>query len=239
MRKVMADKVEQAKRKAAIAAVDKYVFDGNKVGIGSGSTIAYAVERLAERVSKEKLNVVCVPTSFQANQLIHQYGLTLGSLDQHPELDIAIDGADEVDSQLNCIKGGGGCQTQEKIVASCAKIFVICADYRKDSSVLGEQWTKGVPLEVIPMAYVPVLSKLKKMGADATLRMALSKAGPCVSDNGNLIIDAKFGLINDVVELEARLNSIPGIVCTGLFVGMAKEAFFGTAEGQVTSRGPV
>ena len=170
--------IEQAKATAARAAVDKYVKNGQVVGVGSGSTIAHAVVRLGERVKNEGLSIVCVPTSFQSKQLIAEHGLTLGDLEHYPKLDVAIDGADEVDATLNCIKGGGGCQTQEKIVASCADTFIICADYRKDSSVLGQQWKKGVPVEVVPMAYRPILEKMKALGGSPVLRMATSKAGP-------------------------------------------------------------
>jgi len=231
--------IEAAKRLAARAAVDEFVKDGMAVGIGSGSTIAYGVVRLAERVKEEGLKVVCVPTSFQSKLLVVEHGLTLGELDRYPVLDVAIDGADEVDSELNCIKGGGGCQLQEKIVAAAAKTFVICADYRKDSSQLGENWTKGIPLEVAPMAYQPVMIKLKDMGAkEVNLRMAQSKAGPCVTDNGNFVIDAHFGALPpaDIALLEDKLNAVPGILCTGLFVKMAVKAFFGNEDGSVSSR---
>jgi len=228
--------VEAAKEQAARAAVDDYVSDGQVVGIGSGSTITYAVVRLAERVKEEGIKVVCVPTSFQARQLIVENGLVLGDLERYPELDVAIDGADEVDEDLNCIKGGGGCQTQEKIVASCAKIFVVIADFRKKSSVLGEQWKKGVPIEVVPMAYRPVMLKLEALGAEPTLRMAKSKAGPCVTDNGNFVIDADFGNIEEPQLIEDKLNATPGIVCTGLFVNMAVKAYFGEEDGSVSTR---
>lgn len=232
------DKVEEAKNAAATAAVDEFVKDGQVVGIGSGSTVVHAVVRIAERVKDEGLNLICVPTSFQAKQLITDHGLVLGDLERNPELDVAIDGADEVDAALNCIKGGGGCQTQEKIVAFNAKTFVVCADYRKDSAVLGQQWKQGVPIEVVPMAYVPLLKRLENMGAKPTLRMAKAKAGPCVTDNGNFIIDADFGeiAVKDVAALEASLNALPGIVCTGLFVQMAQKAFFGAQDGSVTVR---
>ncbi|XP_064784897.1 ribose-5-phosphate isomerase-like isoform X2 [Oncorhynchus masou masou] len=120
---------EEAKKLAGYAAVDNHVQNNQVVGVGSGSTIVYAVDRLAERVRQEKLNIVCVPTSFQARQLILQHGLTLSDLDRHPELDVAIDGADEVDAALTLIKGGGGCLTQEKIVAGCAKHFIVIADF--------------------------------------------------------------------------------------------------------------
>lgn len=117
--------------------------------------------------------MICIPSSFQATQLILKHGLTLGDLSQYPVIDVAIDGADEVDVDLNCIKGGGGCQLQEKIVIANAKQFVIIADYRKDSRTLGTTWTKGVPVEVIPMAYVPVMNKMKTVRAgQPSLRMA-------------------------------------------------------------------
>ncbi|XP_043998871.1 ribose-5-phosphate isomerase isoform X3 [Gambusia affinis] len=168
---------EEAKKLAAYSAVDNNVQNNQVVGVGSGSTIVYAVDRLAERVRQEKLNIVCVPTSFQARQLILQHGLVLSDLERHPELDVAIDGADEVDAELTLIKGGGGCLTQEKIVAGNSKCFVVIADYRKDSRALGEQWKKGVPIEVIPMAYVPVSRVIaKRFGGEVNLRMAVSKA---------------------------------------------------------------
>lgn len=198
------------------------------------------MERLAERVRDEKLKVVCIPTSFQARQLIVENGLILSDLDRHPEIDVAIDGADEVDSKLACIKGGGGCCTQEKIVAANAKIFVVIADYRKDSTSLGQQWKKGVPIEVVPMSYVPVIKKLLAAGAtSAKLRMAVAKAGPVVTDNGGFIIDADFGVIEDAAALDAKIQAIVGVIETGLFVNMAVKAFFGNEDGSVSSRAPV
>lgn len=208
------------------------------LGIGSGSTVVYAVERLSQRVKDEKLNVFCIPTSFQARQLIVENGLVLSDLDRHPKLDVAIDGADEVDEELNCIKGGGGCCTQEKIVAYNAAQFVIIADYRKDSSRLGQQWKKGVPIEVVPMAYVPILKKLESLGAKAKLRMAIAKAGPVVTDNGGFIIDADFGIINDPKALDTQLRNIIGVIETGLFIHMACKAYFGNADGSVITRTP-
>uniref|UniRef100_A0A8C6WEH6 Ribose-5-phosphate isomerase n=1 Tax=Neogobius melanostomus TaxID=47308 RepID=A0A8C6WEH6_9GOBI len=216
---------EEAKKLAAYAAVDNHVQNNQVVGVGSGSTIVYAVDRLADRVRQEKLNIICVPTSFQARQLILQHGLTLSDLDRHPELDVAIDGADEVDDDLTLIKGGGGCLTQEKIVAGCAKHFVVIADFRKDSKALGEQWKKGIPIEVIPMAYVPV-----------NLRMAVSKAGPVVTDNSNFILDWKFEQAQNWKEVNTAIKMIPGVVETGLFVGMAERAYFGMEDGSVKTR---
>ena len=135
------NKIEGAKKLAAYQAVDNHIKSGFTVGIGSGSTVVYAVERLAQRVKNENLIVKCVPTSFQARQLVVQHNLRLTDLDVNPKLDVCIDGADEVDSNLTLINGGGGCLLQEKIVASCANELIIIADYTKNSSVLGTKYT--------------------------------------------------------------------------------------------------
>ncbi|KAJ6660490.1 hypothetical protein lerEdw1_017487 [Lerista edwardsae] len=227
--------IEEAKRLAARAAIDNHVQTNQILGIGSGSTIVHAVHRLAERVKEENLNVVCIPTSFQARQLILQNGLNLSDLDRHPELDVAIDGADEVDLDLNLIKGGGGCLTQEKIVAGYAKCFIVIADYRKKAKNLGEQWKKGIPIEVIPMAYVPVTRVLaKRFGGVAELRMAVNKAGPVVTDNGNFLLDWKFDKVHKWNEVNMAIKMIPGVVETGLFVGMAERVYFGMENGSVS-----
>lgn len=210
--------IDEAKKKAGYAAVDNHVRDGMVLGIGSGSTVVFAVDRLIERIKKENLEVICIPTSFQSYQLITNNNLVLGSLDNYPEIDLDIDGADEIDSKLNLIKGGGGCHVQEKIIASNSKEMVVIADYRKDSTYLGEKWHKGVPIEVIPLGYVPLIKKLEKLGGKVNLRMAKSKAGPCVSDNGNFILDVDFGTIQNPERLHTKINSIPGVVDTGLFI---------------------
>ncbi|XP_077395695.1 ribose-5-phosphate isomerase [Festucalex cinctus] len=228
---------EEAKKQAAYTAVDNHVQNNQVVGVGSGSTIVYAVHRLAERVRQEKLNIVCVPTSFQARQLILQHGLMLSDLDRHPELDVAIDGADEVDADLTLIKGGGGCLTQEKIVASCARHFVVVADFRKDSKAIGQQWKKGVPIEVVPMAHVPVSRRIIQLfGGEVNLRMGVNKAGPVVTDNSNFILDWKFERAHCWADVNKTIKMIPGVVETGLFVGMAERAYFGTEDGRVQVR---
>jgi ribose 5-phosphate isomerase len=156
--------VEDAKKKAAFAVVDDYVRSGMVLGIGSGSTIIYVVERLSQRVKHEGLQLkACVPSSFQALALIESAGLPLSTIQTPPELDLAIDGMDEADEHLNLIKGGGGCMLQEKIVAAAAKQFMVVADYRKDSTKLGQQWKQGVPLEVLPLSYRFVLRRLQEV----------------------------------------------------------------------------
>jgi len=236
--KVKMDPVESAKQSAAYQAVDNHVKDNFRVGIGSGSTVVYAVQRLAERVQKEGLKVTCVPTSFQARELIVKNKLVLSDLEITPELDVAIDGADEADALLTLIKGGGGCLLQEKIVAAAAKEFVVIADYRKDSNSLGEQWSKGVPIEVVPMAYRPVQIKIEsQLGGQAILRQAKAKAGPLVTDNGNFILDWVFkSPTKDWKVINQEIVMIPGVVETGLFVDMAKKAYFGMQDGTVKER---
>uniref|UniRef100_A0A8C6CF04 Ribose-5-phosphate isomerase n=1 Tax=Moschus moschiferus TaxID=68415 RepID=A0A8C6CF04_MOSMO len=230
-------KAEEAKKLAGRAAVENHVKNNQVLGIGSGSTIVHAVQRIAERVKQENLNLVCIPTSFQARQLILQYGLTLSDLDRHPEIDLAIDGADEVDADLNLIKGGGGCLTQEKIVAGNASRFIVIADFRKDSKNLGDQWHKGIPIEVIPMAYVPVSRTVtQKFGGVIELRMAVNKAGPVVTDNGNFILDWKFDRVHKWSEVNTAIKMIPGVVDTGLFINMAERVYFGMQDGSVNMR---
>jgi len=211
------------------------------VGIGSGSTIVYAIQHLVERLrvvgtdGTGLRDIKCVPTSFQAKQLLQEGGVPIVDLSAAPVLDVAIDGADEVDGDLNCIKGGGGCHMQEKMVAAAATAFVVVADFRKRSRALGSEWRKGIPLEVLPMAYVPVMRAVAAAGGKPVLRMAVAKAGPVVTDNGNFIVDADFGAVEPaaVAGLHARLKLLPGVLETGLFPGMAVRAYFGCEDGSV------
>jgi len=225
--------IELGKKNAAFKAVEENVKKNMILGIGSGSTVVYAVEAIAEINQNNDLNLKCIPTSFQSRQLIVKNGLTLVSLDTYPDIDLDIDGADEIDKNLNLIKGGGGCLVQEKIVASSSKELIIIADYTKKSEYLGEHWKKGVPIEIIPLAHIPIMKRLDTLGGTPVLRMALSKAGPVVTDNGNFIIDADFGRIVNPQELNLKLLQIPGVVDTGLFVDMATKAYIGQKDGEV------
>jgi len=225
--------IEQGKKNAAIKAVEENVKEDMVLGIGSGSTVVYAIERIAEMNKKKKLGLKCIPTSFQSYQLIVEKGLNLVSLDQYPVLDLDIDGADEIDTDLNLIKGGGGCHVQEKIIASNSKKLIIIADFRKKSEKLGQNWKRGVPIEVIPMAYIPVMKKLEQLGGKPKLRMAQEKAGPLISDNGNFIIDVDFGKIENPSDLNNKLIKIPGIVDTGLFIGLVSKVYIGKNDGSV------
>lgn len=221
------------KKLAAEKAVVENVKEGMILAIGSGSTVVYAVKKISELNKEKDLNLKCISTSFQSYQLIIENGLTLASLEQYPEIDLDIDGADEIDKDLNLIKGGGGCLVQEKIVAYNSKKLVIVADFRKNSNKLGENWKKGIPIEVVPIAYFPVMKKLEKMGGKSVLRMAQAKAGPLVTDNGNFIVDADFGILENPSELHEKIIHIPGVVDTGLFINMASMAYIGERNGKV------
>ncbi|MBR8830944.1 MAG: Ribose-5-phosphate isomerase A [Chroococcopsis gigantea SAG 12.99] len=190
------------------------------VGLGTGSTTAYAIEYIGQRLKNGDLkNVVGVPTSFQAEVLAKKYGIPLTNLDAIDKIDIAIDGADEVDPQKNLIKGGGAAHTREKIVDSLADLFIVVVDANKIVDRLGSTFL--LPVEVIPMAVTPVMKKLESLGGKPELRMGMRKAGPVVTDQGNLVIDVKFDSIDNPSELESTINNIPGVLENGLFVGVA------------------
>lgn len=190
------------------------------VGLGTGSTTAYAIEYIGERLAKGEIsNVVGIPTSYQAEVLARKYGIPLTTLDVVDHIDIAIDGADEVDPHKNLIKGGGAAHTREKIVDSLADLFIVVVDSSKIVEKLGS--TFPLPVEVIPMAVTPVMRQLEKLGGKPELRMGVKKAGPVVTDQGNLVIDVKFDSIDNPAELEKTINNIPGVVENGLFVGLA------------------
>jgi ribose 5-phosphate isomerase A len=208
------DERESAKVNAAEAAV-KLVKDGQVLGIGSGSTVEHFIRLLGERIRKEELEVYGVPSSFQSYFLALDSGIRIVGLDEFDVLDLAVDGADEVDSDLNLIKGGGGAFTREKIVDSAAKEFVVIVDWSKKVNRLGEKFP--VPVEVLPFAYGYVCRRLRKLGGEPILRKAKLKLGPVISDNGNFIVDVKFSRIKDVKNLERDINNIPGVVDNGIF----------------------
>ena len=215
---------EQVKKNAALQAV-KHVRDGFVVGLGSGSTAAYAVEEIGKRVRKEKWQVLGVPTSHQAFMLAVRCGIPITTLDEHPKLDLTIDGADQIDKELNLIKGMGGALTKEKIVASAAKQFIVVADETKLAQRLGTN--QPVPVEVLPFAVSTVMQRMREMGGKPTLREGKAKIGPVVTDNGNFIVDVDFGPIRAPRELGSQLKMIPGVVETGLFVEMADIVYVG------------
>ncbi|ABR56320.1 ribose-5-phosphate isomerase RpiA [Methanococcus aeolicus] len=220
MARKKAVKVEADPRLNAVNEALKFIKDGMIVGLGSGTTANLFIAELGKKISEEGLNVFGVPTSFESRMMAIQYGIPLVSLDEYGELDIAVDGADEVNKEtLNVIKGGGGCHTQEKIIDYCAKELIIIVDESKLVDSLGEN--TPVPLEVLPFAYSSVLNELLKMNSAPSIRMADKKMGPVITDNGNMIIDVFIDL-NNPEEVEKQLNNIPGVVENGIFTKVDK-----------------
>ncbi|WP_292459949.1 ribose-5-phosphate isomerase RpiA [Methanothermococcus sp.] len=194
--------------------------DGMIVGLGSGSTANLFIRELGRRVVEEELSIFGIPTSFESRMYAIQYGIPLVSLDEYGEIDIAIDGADEVDKKtLYLIKGGGGCHTREKIIDYCAKEFMVIVDENKIVDSLGDK--TPVPLEVLPFAYSSVLNELLKRDTAPSIRMADRKMGPVITDNGNMIIDVFIELKNPE-ETEKELNNIPGVIENGIFTKVDK-----------------
>lgn len=217
------------KQEVGKAAADR-VQSNSIVGLGTGSTTAYAIQFLGERLQRGELeNIQGIPTSFQAEVLSKQYGIPLTTLDAIDHIDIALDGADEVDPNKNLIKGGGAAHTREKVVDSLANQFIVVVDSGKLVDKLGS--TFRLPVEVIPMAITPVMKKLEQFGGKPELRMGVKKAGPVVTDQGNLVVDIKFEEIANPGELEKEINNIPGVLENGLFVNVADVVLVGEIKG--------
>jgi ribose 5-phosphate isomerase A len=208
---------DEEKRQVGLAAAD-YVQSGMAVGLGSGSTVYFFLEELGRRVAAG-LRVVGIPTSERTAALARDFGIPLTTFDQRQELDVAVDGADEVDPQLNLVKGHGGALLREKIIALAARRLVIVVDSSKLSQALGSSMT--LPVEVVPFAGSLARTRLEALGARPELR--LDGQRPFVTDNGNWILDCAFAPIADPARLEADINRLPGVMENGLFVGLASE----------------
>ena len=211
---------DQEKEAAARASLE-FVEDGQVVGLGTGSTAAYFIKLLGERV-KNGLRVRGIPTSDRSRDLALSLGIPLTTLDECQEIAVTVDGADEVDPQLRLIKGGGGAMLREKIVASATKQLVIVADASKQVPVLGKF---PLPLEVIPFAQALVARRVAALGADVQVRTG-EDGKPYVTDERNHILDCRFGQIQDADGLARELSEMPGIVEHGLFIGMASVVLF-------------
>jgi ribose 5-phosphate isomerase A len=218
----MSDPLEHAKQLAGRRAAEE-VEDGMRVGLGTGSTVHHTILALGER----KPSITCAATSERTAELAAGLGLRVVPPDELVSLDIAIDGADEVDPEFNLIKGGGGAHTREKIVAAMADRFIVVVDESKLVERLG---AFGVPLEVLPFAPAVVTARVEALGANKVTRR------PEPSDNGNLLLDAHFGFIEDPAGLAARLSAIPGLVEHGIFLGDMLERVVIAGAGGVSER---
>lgn len=223
-------KVRTDEKKAVGEFAAGIIEDGMVVGLGTGSTTAYAIQALGRRV-KEGLNIKGIPTSFQARMLAIEYGVPLTILAQDPVVDIAIDGADQVDNDMFVIKGGGGAHTSEKIVACSARQFVVLVDEIKLVDILDHP----VPLEVMPDALQLVERQVSELGGKPVLRMAVQKDGPVITDNGNCIIDADFRNIVKPDHLALDLSKCVGVIEHGIFDN-AYKIFIGKTDGSIEVR---
>ncbi|MGB9132003.1 MAG: ribose 5-phosphate isomerase A [Methanosarcina sp.] len=219
---------DSSEKRAAGIAASQVVESGMIVGLGTGSTVAYTIKELGRRVREEGLDILGVVTSYQSEMLAIEAGIPLTTLAQHPKLDLAIDGADQIDSNLNAIKGGGAAHTREKIVSASATRFLVVADESKTSV----QLDKVVPIEVLPFAKELVIEKIRGLGGKPELRLALRKDGPVITDNGNFVLDSSFGVIQDPESLAIKLSSIPGVVEHGIFSNV-DELYIGKKDGSV------
>jgi ribose 5-phosphate isomerase A len=228
--------IEDAKRKAVLKAIEP-VKNGWVIGLGSGSTMVYAVRELARLQRDRKMEFSVVPTSYQMEYLATSHGLKITSLNEVARVDYAVDGADQVRSgSLDLVKGGGGALLREKVVDSSARSLVVVVDQLKLVDCLGGK--QPVPLEILPFAYRYIRSEIAKIGGKVMLRESAGKMGPVITDNGNFLVDADFGRIENPSKLERRLKAISGVLETGLFLGMTDRAFVGQRNGKVRVMSP-
>lgn len=223
--------LDALKREAAARAV-ALVRDGMKLGLGTGSTARHFVDLLAARMNDEKLKVVGVPTSEATREQASLLGIPLSTLNETPELDLTVDGADEIDAALSLIKGGGGAHLREKIVALASKRMIVIADETKEVKTLGRF---PLPLEIVPFGLDATHRTLERLFAELGLKgdmtLRVKDGAPFRTDSGNLILDAHLGAIPDPARLATRLDGVSGLVEHGLFIGIASGAFLATSTG--------
>jgi len=233
------DNISLMKEAAAKAAVDQMVKSGMKLGLGTGSTAIHAVRRVGELLAQGTLRDICAfATSFQTEIECEKLRIpffSLNSLELSSGLDLTIDGADEVDPQNRLIKGGGGAHLIEKLAAYASAEYAIIVDESKLTERLGGGFP--VPVEVIPEARVQVTKTLEKMGATVMIREAVRKAGPVITEHGNLLLDIRFSSPIDPSSMETEINNIPGVVENGFFTRKPPAVFIARSNGTVEKRG--
>lgn len=215
-----------SKKLAAEKAVE-YLKDGMIVGLGTGSTAYWAIQKIGQKV-KEGLSIKAIATSRASEELAIELGITMLPFAEIEQIDVTIDGADEVNNEWNLIKGGGGALLREKIVAAASKQLIIIVDESKHVAQLGRF---PLPVEIVPFGYEMTIRKLRNLGAETIVRTKENQM--FVTDNGNYIVDCQFGTISQAEQLEHTLNLIPGVVDNGLFISMATKVIVGYTNGTV------
>ena len=213
------------KKLAAEKAVE-YVESGMTLGLGTGSTVEYALKKLGEMV-KNGLDIKGIPTSMHTRKIAKEESIPLTTIEENPEIDLTIDGADEVDSELNLIKGGGGALTRERIVAYHSKREIIVIDETKVVKALGIDFP--LPVEVVKYGWSSTKNKLEEFGCNVKLRKIMRD--PYITDNSNYILDCEFVRIDNPEQLEVDINNIPGVVENGLFIGLTDDVIVGSKQG--------
>jgi len=222
----MSEAQTRSKKEKAAESAASLIKNGMIVGLGTGSAAEFAIRKLGKMIKEEELEILGVPTSLRTEMVALECGIPLTTLSEHSSLDICIDGADQVDAHLNLIKGGWGSHTKEKIVSYASKRLVICVEEEKVVEVLN----KPVPLEVLPYAVKIVEKQVKELKGIPVLRSAGRKGGYFVTEQGNLIIDADFGVICNPKEMSIALSSVVGSVEHGIFTN-ATEVHVGQEKG--------
>ena len=220
---------EELKKLAGEEAV-KHIEDGMIVGLGTGSTVEYTLREIGKRI-KKGLKIQGIPTSVHTKRIAKEENIPLTNLEDNPEIDVTIDGADEVDSSLNLIKGGGGALTREKIIAYHSKKLIIVVDDSKIVKALGIDFP--LPVEVIKFSWESTKKALEDFDCSVERRKIMGDE-PFITDNGNYILDCEFERIDDPESLEKDINLIPGVVENGLFIGLATEVIVGGKQGILT-----
>ena len=220
---------EELKKLAGEKAVEQ-IKDEMIVGLGTGSTVEYTLRKIGELV-RNGLKIQAIPTSIQTKRIAQEEKIPLTTIEEHPEIDITIDGADEVDSYLNLIKGGGGALTREKIIAFNSKKLIIIVDDSKVVKALGIDFP--LPVEVVKFGWTATKKALESFGCEV-IRREVMPGEPFITDNGNYILDCDFEYIKEPEQMEININNIPGVVENGLFINLAHQAIVGGKQGIVT-----
>ncbi|CAO3618968.1 unnamed protein product [Cunninghamella echinulata] len=238
LKRALSTNIEQGKKLAARKAVEESINPNKHKVIGIG--LDQLLNMLLIKLPKTRFKTfIYIPTSYQTKQLITDMKLTLGTLEECSNgIDITIDGADEVDQNLSCIKGGGGCLFQEKLVAQASDQFIVIADERKKSANLGTKWTQGIPIEVIPMAVPSIQKILKKKYPQSSIQLRMAHpstfAGPTITENGNFLLDCHLGPLGPhAIDIYQDIKSLTGVLEVGLFCNMANKAYFGNVDNTV------